>query len=69
LFLNCNLGSNDYIQSDFINNVGIGIVVFILTLFLSILIGKGLGKTVKWSGLGSVDKSIWITLWSAKKDI
>ena len=48
---------NDYIQSDFINNVGIGIVVFILTLFLSILIGKGLGKTVKWSGLGSVDKS------------
>ena len=23
---------NDYIQSDFINNVGIGIVVFILTL-------------------------------------
>jgi len=49
-----------YIDSDFINNVGIGILVFVLTLFISILLGKALGRTVTWSGLGSVDKSFGI---------
>ena len=51
---------SDYIESEFINNVGIGIFVFVLTLFISIVLGKSLGRTVKWSGLGSVDKSFGI---------
>jgi len=51
---------SDYIESDFINNVGIGVVVFIVTLFLSIVLGRSLGRTVIWSGLGSVDKSFGI---------
>ena len=46
-----------YIESDFINNVGIGIVVFIFTLFLIIVIGKGLSRAVTWTGVGSIDKS------------
>ena len=50
----------DYIESEFINNIGIGVSVFVFTLFLSILLGKSLGKTVKWTGLGSVDKSFGI---------
>ena len=50
----------DYIESEFINNVGIGAFVFIVTLFLSIVLGKSLGRTVKWTGLGSVDKSFGI---------
>ena len=29
-----------YIQSDFINNLGLGIAIFILTLFMTILVGK-----------------------------
>ena len=51
---------SNYIESEFINNIGIGVVVFVISLFLSILIGKSLGRTVKWSGLGSVDKSFGI---------
>ena len=31
---------SDYVQSNFINNIGIGIAVFFVTLFFSILIGK-----------------------------
>ena len=50
----------DYIESEFINNIGIGVSVFVFTLFVSILLGKSLGKTVKWTGLGSVDKSFGI---------
>ena len=50
----------DYIESDFINEVGVGVVIFIVTLFISILVGKALGRTVTWTGLGSVDKSFGI---------
>ena len=51
---------SNYIESEFINNVGIGIFVFIVTLFVSIVLGKSLGRTVTWTGLGSVDKSFGI---------
>ena len=47
---------SDYIESEFINNIGIGVLVFVVTLFLSIVLGKAIGRTVKWTGLGSVDK-------------
>ena len=47
---------SDYIQSDFINNIGLGIFIFILTLFTIILIGKTLSKAVTWTGVGSIDK-------------
>ena len=46
----------DYIQSDFINNVGLGVAIFIFTLFVSIVIGKILSKAVTWTGVGSIDK-------------
>ena len=47
---------SEYIESEFINNVGIGIVIFICTLFLTIIIGKSLGRAVTWTGVGSIDK-------------
>jgi len=47
---------SEYIQSEFINNIGLGVAIFILTLFLTILIGKTLGKAVTWTGVGSIDK-------------
>jgi len=48
---------SEYIESDFINNVGLGIVIFIFTLFLSIVIGKSLSRAVTWTGVGSIDKA------------
>ena len=50
----------DYIESDFINEVGVGVVIFIVTLFISILAGKALGRTVTWTGFGLVDKSFGV---------
>ena len=47
---------SDYVQSEFINNVGLGIAIFIFTLFITILIGKALSKAVTWTGVGSIDK-------------
>ena len=48
---------SDYIESQFINNVGIGIVIFICTLFLTIVSGKTLGRAFTWTGGGSIDKT------------
>ena len=48
---------SDYIESDFINSFGLGIAIFIFTLFLTILVGKTLGRAVKWTGVGSIDKT------------
>ena len=32
--------TSDYIQSEFINNVGLGFTIFVVTLFITIIIGK-----------------------------
>ena len=47
---------SEYIESQFINNFGLGIAIFIFTLFITILIGKTLSKAVTWTGVGSIDK-------------
>ena len=48
---------SEYIESEFINNFGLGIAIFIFTLFLTIVVGKTLSKTITWTGVGSIDKS------------
>ena len=47
---------SEYIQSEFINNLGLGIAIFIFTLFITIIIGKTLSKAITWTGVGSIDK-------------
>ncbi len=47
---------SEYIQSEFINSIGLGIAIFIFTLFITILIGKTLSKAITWTGVGSIDK-------------
>jgi membrane protein required for colicin V production len=47
---------SEYIQSEFINNLGLGFSIFILTLFITIIIGKTLSKVVSWTGVGSIDR-------------
>ena len=47
----------DYIESRFITDIGLGIFIYIFSLFIIINIGKAIGSAVTWSGLGLVDKS------------
>jgi len=46
----------DYIESKFVSDIGLGIFIYILSLFVIINIGKAIGKAVTYTGLGSVDK-------------
>ena len=48
---------SEYIDSEFINNVGLGVAIFIFTLFITILIGKSLSRAITWTGVGSIDKA------------
>ena len=48
---------SDYIESEFINNVGLGVAIFIFTFFITIVIGKALSRAVTWTGVGSIDKT------------
>ena len=47
----------EFIESKFIADIGLGIFIYILSLFIIINIGKAINKAVTWSGLGSVDKT------------
>jgi len=47
----------DYIESQFVTDIGLGIFIYIVSLFIIINIGKAISKAVTYTGLGSVDKS------------
>ena len=47
----------DYIESKFVTDIGLGIFIYIISLFVIINIGKAISSAVTWSGLGSVDKT------------
>ena len=46
-----------YIELEFITDIGLGIFIFIISLFVVINLSKAISKVVTWSGLGIVDKS------------
>jgi len=45
----------EYIKSQFISDIGLGIFIYILSLFIIINIGKAINNVVTYSGLGPVD--------------
>ena len=47
----------NYIESKFISDVGLGIFLYIISLFIIINIGKAINSAITWTGLGSVDKT------------
>ena len=47
----------DYIESKFIADIGLGIFIYIVVLFVIINIGKAISNAVTWTGLGTVDKA------------
>ena len=52
----------DYIESQFVTDIGLGIFIYIVSLFIIINIRKAINKPVKYTGLGSVVKSFGLIL-------
>ena len=47
----------NYIESKFILDIGLGIFIYVVSLFLIISAGKAISNVVTWTGFGNVDKS------------
>ena len=47
---------SDFVNNEYVSGIGLGISVYILSLFVLILLGKSLGRLFSYAGLGSVDK-------------
>tara|TARA_Y100001970_G_scaffold263665_1_gene349384 strand:- start:456 stop:1001 length:546 start_codon:yes stop_codon:yes gene_type:complete len=48
---------SDYIDNQYITGIGLGIFIYILSIFTLILLGRSLGKLFAYTGAGSVDKT------------
>ena len=47
----------DYIESKFIADIGLGVFIYIVSLFVIINIGKAISSAVTYSGFGAADKT------------
>ena len=45
----------DIIDNEYVLDVGLGITIFIIVIFLVLMVNKGLSKAVSYSGIGSLD--------------
>ena len=43
------------IDNEYVLDVGLGVTIFIIIIFLILLINKGIGNAIKYTGLGSLD--------------
>ena len=45
----------DIIDSEYVLDVGLGVMIFIIVIFLILMINKGIGRAISYSGIGSLD--------------
>ena len=46
----------DIIDSEYVLDIGLGIAIFIVVIFIVLLINKGISKAVSYTGIGGLDK-------------
>ena len=45
----------DIIDNEYVLDVGLGIAIFIVVIFLVLLVNKGISKAIKYTGIGGLD--------------
>ncbi len=45
----------DIIDNEYVLDIGLGVTLFVIVIFLILMINKGLSKAVSYSGIGSLD--------------
>ena len=45
----------DIVDSEYVLDISLGLLIFIIVIFLVLLINKGISKAVRYTGLGSLD--------------
>ena len=47
----------DIIDNEYVLDVGLGIAIFIVVIFLVLLVNKGISKAIKYTGIGGLDNT------------
>jgi len=47
----------DIVDNEYVLDVGLGIIIFVVVIFLVLLINKGISKAIKYTGIGSLDST------------
>ena len=45
----------DIIDNEYILDIGLGVIIFVIIIFFILLISKGISKAIKYTGLGTLD--------------
>jgi membrane protein required for colicin V production len=45
----------DIIDSEYVLDIGLGVTIFVIVIFLVLMINKGISKAVRYTGIGSLD--------------
>ena len=45
----------DIIDSEYVLDVGLGVAIFIIVIFLVLMINRGISKAIRYTGIGSLD--------------
>ena len=45
----------DIIDNEYVLDIGLGVSIFIIVIFIILMINKGIGRAISYSGLGSLD--------------
>ncbi len=45
----------DVIDNEYVVDIGLGITIFVVVIFLVLLINKGISRAIKYTGMGSLD--------------
>ena len=45
----------DIIDNEYVVDVGLGITIFVVVIFLVLLVNKGIGKAISYTGIGGLD--------------
>ena len=45
----------DIIDNEYVLDIGLGITIFVIVIFLVLMINKGLSKAIRYTGIGSLD--------------
>jgi len=46
---------NDIIDNEYVLDIGLGITIFVIVIFLVLMVNKGISKAIKYTGIGSLD--------------
>ena len=47
---------DDIIDNEYVLDVGLGLTIFVVVIFLVLMINKGISKAINYTGIGSLDK-------------